>query len=78
MDKRRLRVFENRVLRRKFEPTRNEVAGERGRLRSEEHYALYSSPNIIRVIKSRTVRWAGYVARMLESRGAHRVLMRKP
>jgi hypothetical protein len=60
----RLRVFENRVLRRIFGPKRDEVTGEWRRLHNEELYALYSSPNIIRVIKSRRLRWAGHVARM--------------
>jgi hypothetical protein len=60
----RLRVFENRVLRRIFGPKRDEVTGEWRRLHNEELYALYSSPDIIRVIKSRRLRWAGHVARM--------------
>jgi hypothetical protein len=60
----RLRVFENRVLRRIFGPKRNEVTGEWRRLHKKELYSLYSSPNIIRVIKSRRLRWAGHEARM--------------
>jgi hypothetical protein len=60
----RLRVFENKVLRRIFGPERDEVTGELRRLHNKELYALYSSPNIIRVIKSRRVRWAGQVARV--------------
>jgi hypothetical protein len=60
----RLRVFENKVLRRVFGPKRDEVTGEWRRLHNKELYALYSSPNIIRVIKSRRLRWAGHVARM--------------
>jgi hypothetical protein len=60
----RLRVFENRVLRRIFGPKRDEVTGEWRRLHNKELHALYSSPNIIRVIKSRRLRWAGHVARM--------------
>jgi hypothetical protein len=60
----RLRVFENRVLRRIFGPTRDELRGEWRRLRKEGLYALCSSPDIIRVIKSRGLRWAGHRARM--------------
>jgi hypothetical protein len=74
----RLRVFENKVLRRIFGPKRDEVTGEWGRLHNKELYALYSSPNIIRVIKSRRPRWAGHVARMGERRGAYRALVGKP
>jgi hypothetical protein len=55
-------VFENRVLRRIFGPKRDEVTGEWRRLHNGELYALYSSPNIIRVMKSRRLRWAGHVA----------------
>jgi hypothetical protein len=71
----RLRVFENRVLRRIFGPKRDEVKGEWRRLHNKE---LYSSPNIIRVIKSRRLRWAGHVASMVERRGAYRALVGKP
>jgi hypothetical protein len=60
----RLRVFENRVLRRIFGPKRNEVTGEWRRLHNKELYALYSSPNIIRVMKSRRLILAGRVARI--------------
>jgi hypothetical protein len=74
----RLRVFENRVLTRIFGPQRDEVTGERRRLHNEQLNDLYSSPNIIWVIKSRRVRWAGYVARMGEGRGAYRTLMGRP
>jgi hypothetical protein len=74
----RLRVFENRVLRRIFGPKRDEVTGEWRRLHNRELYALYSSPNIIRVIKSRRLRWAGHVARMGKMRGAYRALVGKP
>jgi hypothetical protein len=63
-EERRQRVFENRVLRRIFGPKRDEVTGEWRRLHNEELYALYSSPNSIWVIKSRSLRWAGHVARM--------------
>jgi hypothetical protein len=74
----RLRVFENKVLRRIFGPKRDEVTGEWRRLHNKELYALYSSPNIIRVIKSRRLRWAGHVAGMGERRGAYRALVGKP
>jgi hypothetical protein len=74
----RLRVFENRVLRRLFWPTRDEVTGEWRRLYNEELNDLYSSPNIIRVIKSRKMRWTGNVARMGEGRGAYRILVGRP
>jgi hypothetical protein len=77
-EKRRLRVFENRVLRRIFGPMRDEVTGEWRRLHNEELYAPYSSPNIIRVIKSRRLRWSGHVACMGERRGAYRVFVGKP
>jgi hypothetical protein len=63
-EEQRLRVFENRVLRRICGPKRDEATGEWRRLHNEELNDLYSSPNIIRVIKSRRVRWAGHVARM--------------
>jgi hypothetical protein len=74
----RLRVFENRVLRRIFGPKRDEVTGEWRRLHNKELYALYSTPSIIRVIKSRRLRWAGHMARMGERRGAYRALVGKP
>jgi hypothetical protein len=74
----RLRVFENRVLRRIFGPKRDEVTGEWRRLHNEELYAVYCSPNIILVIKSRRLKLTGHVARMGESRGAYRVLVEKP
>jgi hypothetical protein len=66
-------VFQNRVLRRIFGRKRDEATGEWRRLHSEELNNVYSSPNIIRVIKSRRMRWAGYVARMGEKRGAYRI-----
>jgi len=77
-EERKLRVFENRVLRRIFGPMRDEVTGEWRRLHNEELNDLYSSPNTVRVIKSRRMRWAGHVARMDEERGLYRVLMGKP
>jgi hypothetical protein len=77
-EEQRLRVFENRVLRRILGPKRDEATGEWRRLRNEELDDLYSSPNIIRVIKSRRMRWAGHVARMGEGRGAYRILVGRP
>ena len=76
--KHRLRVFENRVLGRIFGPKRDGVTGERRKLHNEELNDLYSSSNIVRVIKSRRNRWAGHVARMEEGRGVHKVLVGKP
>jgi hypothetical protein len=61
-EERRLRVFENGVLRRIFEPKRDEVTGEWRKLHNEELHNLYSSPNTVRVIKLRRMRWAGHVA----------------
>jgi hypothetical protein len=77
-EERRLRVFENRVLRRVFGPTRDEVTGEWRKLHNEELNDLYSLPNIVRVVKSRRMRWAGNVAHMREDRGVHRVVVGKP
>ena len=77
-EERKLRVFENKVLRRIFGPRRNEVTGEWRRLHNEGLNDLYSSPNIVRVIKSRRMRWAGHVVRMGEERGVYRVLVGKP
>jgi len=73
-----LRVFENKVLRRIFGPRRDEVTGEWRRLHNEELNYMYSSPNIVWVIKSRRMRWAGHVARMGEEIGVYRVLVGKP
>jgi len=73
-----MRVFENRVLRRLFGPKRDEVTGDWRKLHNKERNVLYSSPNIFRVIKSRRMRWAGHVARMMESRSVYRVLVGKP
>jgi len=77
-EERKLRVFENMVLRRIFGTRGDEVTGEWRRLHNEELNDLYSSPNIVRVIKSRRIRWAGHVARMDEERGLYRVLVGKP
>jgi hypothetical protein len=77
-EERRLRVFENKVLRRIFGPRKDEVTGEWRRLHNEEINDLYSTPNIVRVIKWRRMRWAGHVARMGEERGVYTVLVWKP
>jgi len=74
-EERKLRVFENRVLRRIFGPRKEDVTGEWRRLHNEELNDLYSSPNIVRVIKSRRMRWAGHVAGMGEERGLYRALL---
>jgi len=73
---RRLKVFENRVLRRILGPKKDEITGEWRKLHEELH-DLYSLPNIVRVIKSRRMRWAGHVARLGEMRGAYRVFVGK-
>jgi hypothetical protein len=72
-----LRVFENRVLRKIFGPKMEEDGSWR-KLRNDEHHSLYSSPNIVKVIKSRRMRWMGHVARMGEGRGIYRVLVGRP
>jgi hypothetical protein len=72
--KRKLKIFENMVLRRIFGPRRDEVTGEWRRLHNEELNDLYSSPNTVRVIKLRRIRWAG-LARMGEERGIYKVLV---
>jgi len=77
-EERRLRVFENRVLRRIFGPKRDEVTGEWRKLHNEQINDLYCSTNAVRLKKSRRMRWAGHVARMGERRGVYRVLKGKP
>jgi len=77
-EERKLRVFKNMVLRRIFGPRREEVTEEWRRLHNEELNDLYSSPNTVRVTKSKRVRWAGHVARMGKERGMYRVLVGKP
>jgi hypothetical protein len=74
----KLRVFENRVLRRIFGPKRNRVTGGWRKLHNEELHNLYTSPGIIRIIKSRRMTWAGHVVRMGEKRNVYRLLIRKP
>jgi hypothetical protein len=71
-------VLENRVLRRIFGPKRDEMTGEWRKLRNEERRDFYSSPSIIRIIKSRRMRWAGHVARRGEKMNAYRFLWGKP
>jgi hypothetical protein len=73
----RLRVFENSVLRKIFGPKREEDGSWR-KLHNDELHSLHSSPNIVRVIKSRRMRWAGHVARMRDGRGVYRVLVWRP
>jgi len=77
-EERRLRVFENWLLRRIFGPKRKEVTGRWSKLHNEELNEPYCSQNIVPMIKSRRMRWAGHVARMGESRGLYRVLVGKP
>jgi hypothetical protein len=76
-EKHRLKVFENRVLKRIFGLKKDEVTGGWRKLHNEELHNLYSSPSIIRMIKSRRMRWAGHVARMGEKRNAYRILVGK-
>jgi hypothetical protein len=71
-------VFGNRVLRRIFGPRREEVTGEWGKLHNKELRDFYSSPSIVRIIKSRRMKWAGQVARMGEKRNVYRLLVGKP
>jgi hypothetical protein len=70
-----LRVLENKMLRRIFGRKRDEVTGDWRKLHNEELHNLYSSPNIIRFIKSRRMRWAGHVARMGEKKNAYRIMV---
>jgi hypothetical protein len=74
----KLREFENRVLRRTFGPKRDGVTGGWRKLHNEELHNFYSSPSIIRIIKSRRMRWAGHVARMVGKRNVYRLLVGKP
>jgi hypothetical protein len=74
----RLRVFENRVLRGILRPKRDEIKGGWGKLHNEELHSLYSLPNIIRMIKSRSIRWGGHVARMGMNINVYRFLMGTP
>jgi hypothetical protein len=72
------RMFENRVLRRIFGPKRDGVMGGWRKLHNEELHDLYSLPSIIRIIKSRRMRWAGYVAQMGKKRNVYKLLVGKP
>jgi hypothetical protein len=76
-DENKLRVFENRVLRRIFGPKKDGVTGGWRKLHNGELHNLYSSPSIIRIIKSTRMRWAGHVARMGETRNVYRLLVGK-
>jgi hypothetical protein len=73
-----MRVFENRVQRRIFGPRRDDVTGDWRKLHNEKLHNLYSSPNVIRMIKSRRMRWTGHLAGMVETRNAYRILVGKP
>jgi hypothetical protein len=77
MEEHRLRVFENRMLRRIFGPKRDKETGGWRKLHNEELHNLYSSPGIIRMIKSRRTRWTGHVARMGEKRNAYGIFVGK-
>ena len=77
-EERRLKVFENRVPRRIFVPKRDEVTGEYRKLHNEELNDQYCSPKIVRVIKSRRMKWAGYVTSIGEKKGVHILLVGKP
>jgi hypothetical protein len=74
----RFRVFQNRVLRRIFDSKRDEVIGSWGRPHDMELYNLHASPSIIRIIKSRRIRWEVHVGRIGEKRNACRILVRNP
>jgi hypothetical protein len=77
-EKHRLRVFENRVLRKLFGQKRDEVTRDWRKLHNEELHNLYSSPNVTRIIRSRSMRWAGHVARMKAKNNAYRLQVRRP
>ena len=74
----KLRVFENKVLRKIYGPKRDEITGEWRRLHNEELQGLYVSPDIIRIMKSQRLRWAGHVARMGEKQRLYSIVVGKP
>jgi len=77
-EERRLRVFQNRVLRGLIGPKGDEIRGECRKLHNEELTDLYSSPNVVQVIKARRIKWMGHITHMGERRGIYRVLVGKP
>ena len=77
-EEKRLQVFENKVLRKIFGPRRDDQTGECRRLHSSELHDLYGKPDIIRIVKSHRLRWAGHVTRMVNERGAWKLLVGKP
>ena len=77
-DEHKLRVFENKGLRKIYGPKRDEMTGEWRRLHNEELHGLYDSPDVVRIMKSRRLRWAGYVARMGEKRRLYSIVVGKP
>ena len=77
-DEQKLRVFENKVLRKIYGPKRDEMTGEWRRLHNEELHGLYDSPDVVRIMKSRRLRWSDHVARMREKRRLYSIVVRKP
>ena len=77
-DEQKLRVFENKILRKIYGPKRDEMTGEWRRLHNEELHGLYDSPDVVKIMKSRRLRWAGHVARMGEKRRLYSTLVGKP
>lgn len=77
-DEHKLRVFENKVLRKIYGPKRDEMTGEWRRLHNEELHGLYDSPDVVKIMKSKRLRWAGHVARMREKRRLYSILVGRP